>query len=245
MTPLPILGALLIGVSLGLTGAGGSIITLPVLVYLAGIEPQEAVPMSLIIVGAAAATGAIQRIARGEICLPTATIFAGTGMVGAAFGARLTHLVSPETLMLIFAGLMLFVAFQMFRRSSESEEIREKSWWLKGLAGLAVGVLTGFIGVGGGFLLVPALVKFGGLGHRPAVGSSLAIIFFNCLAGFLFHLGQAPVDRKLSLLYTVLACLGVAVGSHFAAKVPTARLRQIFASMVICTGVFVLWRNLG
>ncbi len=245
MTLLPILGALLIGLSLGLTGAGGSIITLPVLVYLANVAPRVAVPMSLIIVGAAAATGAIQRMASREICLTTAVIFALSGMIGAGLGAPLTHLVSPRVLMIIFAGLMLFVAVRMFRSAGEAPQAETKSWQAKASAGLAVGVLTGFIGVGGGFLLVPALVKFAGLKHREAVGSSLAIIFFNCLSGLLFHLGHASVDWKLAAFFTVLACLGVVVGSHFASKVPTRHLRRIFAWMVVFTGIFVLWRNLG
>ncbi|WP_411846368.1 sulfite exporter TauE/SafE family protein [Roseibacillus persicicus] len=245
MTIYAILGALIIGLTLGLTGAGGSIITLPVLVYLAKISPLEAVPMSLLIVGAAALTGALQRLSNKEICLPTAGVFAVSGMVGAVGGARLTPLVSPQVLMLIFAALMLLVAIQMFRPKPEASERTEKSWQSKAAAGLGVGVLTGFIGVGGGFLLVPALLKFGGLKMKEAVGSSLAIIFFNCIAGFLSHLGQTSLNWTLSGTYAGLAVIGVLLGTHFSTRLPARVLRQGFATMVVITGGFVLWKNLG
>lgn len=245
MTIFAIFGALLIGLTLGLTGAGGSIITLPVLVYLAKIPPLEAVPMSLLIVGAAALTGAFQRLSNKEICLPTAGVFAVSGMVGAVGGARLTHLVSPQLLMLLFASLMLFVAMQMFRPKHDLAETTEKNWFSKAVAGLGVGILTGFIGVGGGFLLVPALLRFGGLKMKQAVGSSLAIIFFNCIAGFLSHLGQTSLNWTLSGIYAGLAIFGVLLGTHFSTKLPARVLRQGFAAMVVVTGGFVLWKNLG
>lgn len=247
MSFLTLLGALLIGLTLGLTGAGGSIITLPVLVYLGGIHPLEAVPLSLLIVGVAALTGGIRRLPKGEICLPTAAIFSVTGMIGATFGARLTPLISAKTLMVIFAILMIIVAVQMLRpeRKIDQSTADAQTWMRKASAGLAVGVLTGFIGVGGGFLLVPALIQFGGLPLRKAVGSSLAIIFFNCVAGFLSHLGENPTNWTIAGVYSGLACAGVVVGTALAAKVPTRQLRQGFAVMVIVTGGLVLWQSLS
>jgi uncharacterized membrane protein YfcA len=244
MNALAVLGAALIGLSLGLTGAGGSIITLPVLVYLAGVPPREAVGLSLFVVGIAALVGAIGRIRSGEIHLKAVILFAITGMAGAAGGARLTPLVSGRVLMIIFAVLMLVVAANMLlgsrREESEGADCRP---WRCMLAGLGVGVLTGFIGVGGGFLLMPALVKFAKLPLRIATGTSLAVISFNSASGFLSHYGEAPPRWSLAIVFAVIAAAGVLVGSRFAKRLPVANLRQGFALMVIVTGTFVLWQN--
>jgi len=244
MNTLAFLGAALIGLSLGLTGAGGSIITLPVLVYLAGVAPKEAVGLSLFIVGAAALVGALQRIRGGGIHPKAALMFALFGMVGAAGGARLTPLVSPQALMIIFAALMLVVAVNMLIGKNDGLSPAAECKPIRCLlAGLAVGVLTGFIGVGGGFLLVPALVKFAKLPLRQAVGTSLAVIAFNSAAGFISHFGEAPPRWLLAFVFAVLAATGVLVGTALAKRLPVARLRQGFAVMVILTGAFVLWQN--
>jgi uncharacterized membrane protein YfcA len=244
MNTLALLGAALIGLSLGLTGAGGSIITLPVLVYLADVAPKEAVGLSLFIVGVAALVGALQRIRGGGIHPKAALMFALSGMVGAAGGARLTPLVSGRVLMVIFAMLMLVVAVNMLiGKNDELSPAAECKPLRCLLAGLAVGVLTGFIGVGGGFLLVPALVKFAKLPLRQATGTSLAIIAFNSASGFLGHFGEAPPRWPLAFLFAGIAALGVLAGAALAKRLPVARLRQGFAVMVIATGVFVLWQN--
>ena len=244
MNTLALLGAALIGLSLGLTGAGGSIITLPVLVYLADVAPKEAVGLSLFIVGVAALVGALQRIRGGGIHPKAALMFALSGMVGAAGGARLTPLVSGRVLMVIFAMLMLVVAVNMLiGKNDELSPAAECKPLRCLLAGLAVGVLTGFIGVGGGFLLVPALVKFAKLPLRQATGTSLAIIAFNSASGFLGHFGEAPPRWPLAFLFAGIAALGVLAGAALAKRLPVARLRQGFAVTVIATGAFVLWQN--
>lgn len=242
---LAILGASLIGLSLGLTGAGGSIITLPVLVYLAGLPPKDAVGISLFVVGVAALVGAIQRIRAGEFHGRAALMFALSGMAGAAGGARLTYLVSGQVLMIIFAVLMLAVAVNMLRGSGKETTMLAECKPLRCLlAGLGVGLLTGFIGVGGGFLLMPALVKFARLPMRAATGTSLAVISFNSAAGFISHFGAAPPRWPLALLFAGIAAAGVLVGTSFAGRLPVARLRQAFALMVIAAGTFVLWQSL-
>ena len=219
MNTLALLGAALIGLSLGLTGAGGSIITLPVLVYLAGVAPKEAVGLSLFIVGAAALVGALQRLCGGGI-----------------------H--PKAALMFIFAALMLVVAVNMLIGKNDGLSPAAECKPIRCLlAGLAVGVLTGFIGVGGGFLLVPALVKFAKLPVRQATGTSLAVIAFNSAAGFLGHFGEAPPRWPLAFLFAGLAAAGVLAGTALAKRLPVARLRQGFAVMVIATGAFVLWQN--
>ena len=244
MNAIALLGAALIGLSLGLTGAGGSIITLPVLVYLAGVAPKEAVGLSLLIVGVAALVGAMQRWRAGEIHFQAVLMFALSGMAGAAVGARLTPLVSGETLMIIFAILMLVVAANMLIGSKIEVTQEAECRPLRCLStGLAVGVLTGFIGVGGGFLLVPALVRFAKLPLRTATGTSLAVIACNSAAGFVSHYGEAPPRWTLALLFAGIAALGVLVGGKLAKHLPVMRLRQGFALMVVVTGAFVLWQN--
>jgi uncharacterized membrane protein YfcA len=245
MNTLSLLGAALIGLSLGLTGAGGSILTLPVLVYLAGLAPKEAVGVSLFVVGVAALVGAMQRIRAGEFHLKAASMFALSGMAGATAGAYLTPLVSGRVLMLIFAVLMLVVALHMLIGAKREPTMLAECKPLRCLlAGLGVGVLTGFIGVGGGFLLMPALVKFARLPMRIATGTSLAIITFNSTAGFLSHYGEAPPRWTLALTFAGIAAIGILLGNLFASKLPVARLRQGFAIMVLLTGAFVIWQSL-
>ena len=246
MNTLIILGAALIGLSLGLTGAGGSIITLPVLVYLADLPPKEAVGLSLFVVGAAALMGALLRIRAGEVHLKAAFMFALSGMAGAAGGAFLTPLVSGRVLMLIFALLMLVVALNMLMGAKKEPSMLAECKPLRCLlVGLGVGVLTGFIGVGGGFLLMPALVKFARLPVRMATGTSLAVITFNSAAGFISHFGEASPRWSLAFTFAGIAAVGVLLGSAFAARLPVARLRQAFAVMVLATGVFVIWQSLS
>jgi len=244
MNLLALIGAALIGLSLGLTGAGGSIITLPVLVYLADIPPKQAVGISLFVVGIAALVGALQRISTRELHLKAGLMFAISGMLGATAGARLTPLVSSQTLMIIFAVLMLVVALNMLIGSkSELNATAECRPARCLLAGLGVGILTGFIGVGGGFLLMPALVKFARLPLRTATGTSLAVISFNSAAGFLSHYGETPPRWTLAILFAGIAAAGVIIGSYLTKRLPVSRLRQGFAFMVIITGSFVLWKS--
>ena len=244
MNTLALLGAALIGLPLGLTGAGGSIITLPVLVYLAVVPPKEAVGLSLFVVGAAALVGAFQRFRSGDFHLKAAMMFAISGMAGAAGGAQLTPLVSARVLMIIFAVLMLVVAINMLAGSKQDHpEGSDCHPWKCLLAGLGVGILTGFIGVGGGFLLMPALVKFARLPLRVATGTSLAVISFNSVAGFVSHFGEAPPRWSMAFVFATIAAAGVILGASFAKRLPVARLRQAFAFMVIATGTFVLWQS--
>ena len=246
MNPLAIAGAVAIGLSLGLTGAGGSILTLPVLVYLAGLPPQEAVGVSLFVVGAAALAGAIQRGRSGELHGRAALTFGIAGMAGAAVGARFTSLVPSNVLMASFAGLMLLVAGRMLmagRDGPEPEPECRPGRCL--LAGAGTGVLTGFIGVGGGFLLMPALMRFARLPIRVATGTSLAVIAANALVGWISHLPASAGHGPLTALFASLAVLGTLAGKRLAAKLPARRLRQGFAGMVLVTGGLVLWQSLA
>ena len=183
-----------IGVSLGLLGGGGSILAVPVLVYVAGIEAKESVAMSLAIVGSTSLFGSLLHGRKGKLDLKVAATFGGAGILGAYFGARLTHLVSSGALLLLFATLMLVVAALMIvrqdKRAATDMEKHESNLALTLTAGLGVGVLTGFLGVGGGFLAVPALVLFAGLPMHLAVGTTLLVIAINSATGFVGHMNE-------------------------------------------------------
>lgn len=244
MNTLALLGAVGIGLSLGLTGAGGSILTLPVLVYLAGVPPKQAVGLSLLIVGVSALAGAWQRSRAGEVHSKAAGMFVLSGAAGAVFGSRLTHLLTPAGLMLSFAALMIVVALRMLaappsetRPAPECEPARCLS------AGLGVGVLTGFLGVGGGFLLMPALMKFARLPLRVATGTSLAVIACNSAAGFLSHLRDAPVPWTMAAVFSAIAVLGVWAGGGISSRLPEKSLKRAFAVLVLLTAGFVVWRT--
>lgn len=246
MNPLALSGAIGIGLALGLTGAGGSILTLPVLVYLAGVPPREAVGLSLLIVGTAALVGAVQRARSGEVHLPAAGMFVLSGMAGAVFGARLTPLLSPAALMLSFASLMVMVALRMLLAGNSAPQPAPECKPVRCLlAGGAVGVLTGFLGVGGGFLLMPALAKFARLPVRTATGTSLAVIACNSAAGFVSHLGDAPVPWPLAAVFSLIAAAGVLAGGKVAARLPEKALRKAFAVFVLLVAAVVLWRASG
>ena len=229
MSPLALAGAVLIGLSLGLTGAGGSILTLPVLVYLAGVDPRDAVAMSLLVVGVAALTGAVQRARAGEVHVPATAWFSIAGMAGAVVGAKFTHLVPPKVLMVVFAAMMVVVGVRMLRARAAVTECGPDCRPLRCFgAGAAVGLLTGFLGVGGGFLLMPALVKFARLPLAVATGTSLAVIAFNAAAGWISHAGSARMDWPLVGLFAGIAALGVLVGGAVAAHLPAKTLRRTF-----------------
>jgi uncharacterized protein len=243
MNALALLGAIGIGLSLGLTGAGGSILTLPVLVYLAGIPPRQAVGLSLLIVGTAALAGAWQRARAGEVHFKAAGMFVISGMAGAAMGARLTHLLSPSALMITFAGLMVVIGVRMLLPGKSAPQPAPECRPLRCLlAGGAVGVLTGFLGVGGGFLLMPALAKFARLPVRVATGTSLAVIACNSAAGFISHLGDARTPWTLAAIFAAIACAGVLAGGKVASRLPVKTLQQAFALLVLATAAVVFWR---
>lgn len=246
MSPLVIAGAIAIGLSLGLTGAGGSILTLPVLVYLAGLPPGEAVGVSLFVVGSAALVGAVQRWKSGDFHLRAALMFGGAGMAGAMVGARFTSLVPGAVLMGVFAVLMILISLKMFfAHVAETPPLPECKPARCLFAGAATGVLTGFIGVGGGFLLVPAMMRFAKLSLPMAAGTSLAVIAANSLAGGISHLPSIAAHWPLAATFALLAAGGTLVGKRIAGKLPARRLQQGFAVMVLATGGMVLFRSLS
>lgn len=243
-----ILGLILsavVGLSLGLIGGGGSILTVPILVYFLGVAPHEAVGMSLAVVGATSLFGSYLHYRRANVNVSSGLVFGAAGTVGAFLGSPLTKLVSPTALLLIFGVLMFVVAVSMlWRKQHVADEVSHKPHPVQAiLAGLGVGFLTGFLGVGGGFLIVPALVFFGGLTMKMAVGTSLFVIFLNCVAGLIGHLSQNAFDWSLTATVTALAVGGAIGGTVISHRLEAHRLQRIFAFLVLGVGAFLVVKN--
>jgi uncharacterized membrane protein YfcA len=242
---LDILLGFIIGLSLGLLGGGGSILTVPALVYLVGQSPQAAVTASLVIVGANSAMGAFLHRSQGTLNWKVAFVFGGTGMAMAYLAAGWSKAIPSTTLMMLFAGLMLVVGLFMMLKPTPLGSDGGRGWAVTILSGAGVGLLTGFLGVGGGFLIVPALVMLVGLSMRQAVGTSLVVIAMNSLAGFLGHLHGPPIDIQLVAIFVTAGLTGALVGTRLTRIVHPEHLRKVFAVFVIGLAIFLLVDNLN
>lgn len=244
------LGAVAIGLSLGLLGSGGSILTVPVLVYWVGQDEKVAFAGSLAIVGLISLVSAISYARKDLVDWRSAMFFGLPGMVGAVMGAYVARYIPSWMQMLLFAVLMLGAAWLMFRPINlDAAPKAARAFWKIGLDGLIVGAFTGLVGVGGGFLIIPALVLLGGLSMSLAVGTSLVIIAMKSASGFWEYL-HVLSDLHLSLdwgligLFSALGVLGAWAGQHLNNRLPQQLLRQLFAVFLVLMGVFIVWRNL-
>jgi uncharacterized membrane protein YfcA len=239
--------AALIGLSLGLLGGGGSILTVPILVYVLGFEAKPAIAMSLAVVGATALVGAWRHGHAGNVDWRVAALFGGVAAGGTFLGARVAVLFSGAAQLTLFAVVMLAAALFMFRDRTPAEGRRGPTGTLAavliGLEGLAVGVLTGLVGVGGGFLIVPALVLLARMPMKRAVGTSLLVIAVKSFAGFLGYLDQVSVPWGFLSGFTGVAIGGILAGTRLIRYVSQQRLKQAFAVFLIVMGIFILYRN--
>lgn len=244
------IGALAVGVSLGLLGSGGSILTVPVLIFLMGEGEKVAIAESLAIVGAIALAGAVPYARRRLVDWRSVALFGGPGMLGSYLGAMAAGYVSGTTQLVLFGIVMLLAAVMMFRPPKvDLREIPRKprAAWKIGADGLVVGVVTGLVGVGGGFLIVPALVILGGLEMHRAIGTSLVIIALKSFTGYLKYLDvladlDLSVDVSLVLVFAAVGTAGTIVGNSLARRIPQAGLRKAFAAFLVVMGAFVLWQ---
>jgi uncharacterized protein len=240
--------SLLIGLSLGLLGGGGSILTVPILVYALGVEAKEAIATSLLVVGITSIAAVIPHARAGAVRWRTGLVFGVAGMIGAYGAGRIAHFIPATILLLGFAVMMLVTAVAMLRgrrgaRSVEPDAIAapEELPILKVLGeGLVVGAVTGLVGAGGGFLVVPALVLLGGLPMRAAIGTSLVVIALKSFAGFGGYLGHVQIDWSLAAIVSASAVVGSVIGGRLAGRVAQDTLRRGFAWFVIVMGVFML-----
>jgi uncharacterized membrane protein YfcA len=241
----------LIGFSLGALGAGGSILTVPILVYAMGVPVQGATGTSLAIVGLNAATGALDHLRRGRTLWRTGLAFGVSGVVGAFAGVWLNHQLPGELIMVLFSVLMLAAAVSMLRRRQSSAQTAsfEERCEVAGcvrlvLVAVGVGFLTGFFGVGGGFLIVPALVLVVGLPMHLAVGTSLVAISLNALWGLIGNLRLGTLDWTLTILFAVGGIIGVLSGGKLAGRLPERTLRAGFAVVVAGLAMYTFGRSL-
>jgi uncharacterized membrane protein YfcA len=241
----------LIGAALGLLGGGGSVLTVPVFVYVLGFEPKEAIAMSLAVVGVTSALGTMGHWRAGNVNVRTALVFGAVAMCGTLLGVRLSQFVPGTTQLVIFAAVMLAAAVLMLRGRRLREEDQDAGSASDSVSalrvvpgGLSVGVLTGIVGVGGGFLIVPALVMMR-MSLRQAVGTSLLIITGTCVVGFLGYLGHVRLDWAAMALVTAGTLPGIALGGYLHQFVPQSILRRGFAAFLVVMAAFIIIENLG
>ncbi|WP_448572270.1 sulfite exporter TauE/SafE family protein [Trichothermofontia sp.] len=251
-----------IGLSLGLIGGGGSVLALPILVYVMGVPPKSAIAMTLVIVGSVSLLALIPHAQRGQVNVKKALLFGSATMLGAFLGARLALLpwVTETFQMLLFAVMMGLAAVFMIRKTAKAGPVPPtaipggdlslypqpvcKYCWLWMLTeGLGVGVLTGLVGVGGGFAIVPALVLLGNTPMREAIGTSLLIIALNSVAGFLGYVGQVPLDWGLILSFTIAAGAGTLIGGQLSGRVKPQHLQKGFGYFLLAMAAFILVQN--
>ncbi len=237
----------LVGLSLGLLGGGGSILTVPILVYALGFEAKPAIAMSLAIVGVTSLVGALGHWRAGNVRPKTAMLFGLGTMAGAFVGARLASLLSGAIQLAILAVVMLGAAGSMFRgeiRDGHAVEPNARPALLALLTvALTVGALTGLVGIGGGFLIVPALVLLARVPMKQAVGTSLVVIALNSAAGFAGYLDRVAVPWDFIAAFTAVAIGGIAAGTALVRFAAPAQLRQAFAVFLVCVGLYTLYQN--
>lgn len=246
--------AVAIGISLGLIGGGGSILAVPILVYVMGLGTKEAIASSLVIVGSVSVIGVIPHWRKGNVKLKTAIAFIPPAMFGAFFGAKIAGLpLVTDTFQLIcFAIIMLLASLLMIRKGSQKTDQPVKptsgqhNYQLLaiGAEGFGVGILTGFVGIGGGFLIIPALVLVAGIPMKQAVGTSLVIIAFNSVAGLIGYLSQVSLNWTLILSFTLAASCGTLGGAYLTNFIDAKHLQKAFGYFVLGVAIFMLLQSL-
>lgn len=242
MIALAVVLAVFIGVSLGLLGGGGSILAVPLLVYVVGMDAKEAIATSLLVVGATSAVALIPHARAGRVRWRTGLVFGAAGMVGAYAGGRVAEFIPGTVLLVAFALMMLATAVAMIRgrRAPSTPAHTELPVGRVLLDGVVVGLVTGLVGAGGGFLIVPALVLLGGMPMSAAVGTSLLVIAMKSFAGLAGYLASVEIDWPVALAITGAAVIGSLLGSRLSGLVPPDTLRKAFGWFVVVMGVVVL-----
>ena len=254
------LAAVFIGISLGLVGAGGSILTVPLLVYGFGIDAALATVYSLFIVGITSAAGSAGYFKNKLVDVGMAFIFGIPSIIAifltrkyllpaipaTIFSAGDYQLTREVLLLLLFAALMMAASYSMIRKGRENAPLpgKSKAWYpLIFVQGMATGLITGLVGAGGGFLIIPALVNMLKLPIRKAIGTSLLIVSINSLAGFLLSYKQFPIQWTFLLTIAILAITGIVIGSRLSIKIKSATLKPAFGWFVLLMGIYIFIRE--
>jgi uncharacterized protein len=245
--------ALLVGFVLGLLGGGGSVLTVPILLYVLHVPVKPAIAASLCVVGLVSFIGFLAHARQGTVSKRVALTFGPFAVIAAYLGARISKMVPAKVQLVAFALFGLAGSVMMFRGSrkilgkSDGAEYEfpgdARTIALLALEGALVGLITGLIGVGGGFLIVPALVFVARLPMRLAVGTSLLVITMNALAGFAGYLGHVAIDWTLIGWFSAVAGAGAIIGTIISKRVPQRHLKQIFAVLLIIVSLYVLYRR--
>ncbi|WP_241385720.1 sulfite exporter TauE/SafE family protein [Rhodococcus sp. CH91] len=244
MIALTVSLAVLVGVTLGLLGGGGSILTVPLLAYVAGMDAKEAIATSLLVVGVTSAVGAISHARAGRVQWRTGILFGLAGMVGAYGGGLLSRFIPGTVLLLAFAVMMIATAIAMLRgrrnKTAGGEGDRSMPVGKILLDGVVVGLVTGLVGAGGGFLVVPALALLGGLPMPVAVGTSLIVIAMKSFAGLGGYLSTVQIDWRLAAMVTGAAVVGSLIGGRLTSLVDPDTLRKSFGWFVLIMSSVIL-----
>ncbi|MDA8093337.1 MAG: sulfite exporter TauE/SafE family protein [Betaproteobacteria bacterium] len=249
------------GILLGLLGSGGSIITIPTLIYLLGVPPKQAIAMSLGIVAISAAISALNHWHRGNVDLKLAAIFGIFGAGGAYLGTRLGIALPAPVQLTLFAIVMYAAAYRMLKvqrsvfKPVGADVVRPEAavdalgsglagrLWPIALLGLAVGGLAGFVGTGGGFLIIPALVLLAGTPMKTAVGTSLVIVTFNCISGFLGYLHSVPIDYRLLAMFTIVMIAGSFAGTMLSHRLSQDTVKRSFGIFLILVASYIVLQS--
>lgn len=239
--------ALLVGISLGLLGGGGSILAVPILTAVGGVEPRAAIASSLLIVGTTSALGLLQHARAGRVRWRVGVVFGAAGVVGALVGGLLGRTLPPGVLMVLLAGTMIAAAVAMLRRRPRHDraEPARPRIALVLVLGTVVGSLAGLVGAGGGFLIVPALILLAGLPASAAIGTSLLVIAMQSLAGLAAQPALPDIPWALVLPFTAIAVAGSFLGSALTGRIPERALRTGFAVLVLSVAVALLVQQLA
>jgi len=250
-----IIAGLITGMLLGVFGSGGSIITMPALLYLLDVEPKSAIAMSLGIVAVTATITALQHWRHGNVNLKITVIFGLFGVAGTYAGA-LVGVVTPVIIQLsVFALVMYAAAWKMLKPNSQHKPVGaavadcpdghcdDLNYRHIAIHGIAVGILTGIVGVGGGFLIVPALVLLSGLSMKNAVGTSLSIVSLKSFAGFAGYAGSVAIDYQLMGTFTAIAVVGSVIGSQLGHRLPADLLKKGFGGFLLLVASYILFKS--
>lgn len=253
--------SVLIGISLGLIGGGGSILTVPVLVYLFGLDAFLATEYSLFIVGISSMVGSVSYFKKGLVNLKTAFVFGIPSIISIfltrnyilplipdeVFTIRAFVVTKDIFLLLIFAGLMILASYKMIQKRTElnieAVHPNKNSAILAAGEGSVVGILTGLVGAGGGFMIIPALVNLLKTPMKVAIGTSLVIISLNSLIGFFTSMHNVAIDWKLLATVSSIAIVGIIIGSHLSKKIDGAKLKPAFGWFILLMGIYIIIRE--
>lgn len=253
--------AILIGISLGLIGGGGAILTVPILVYFFKVPPVQATAYSLFVVGCSSTLGGWQKWRKGEVSFPNVWLFGLPSLATVYLFRQVIVPLIPDPIfslgsytvpkntfiLVLFACLMLLSAIAMLkkRKPLPSDLPHELKAFRMIIQGILVGIVCGLLGAGGGFIIIPSLVLFARLDMRIAIGTSLVIIAINSLIGFTGDLYHTQMDWLLLLPVTALALVGIFIGNYCSKFISTAKLKKGFGFFVLFMGLYILWREIG